>query len=302
MLFFFLLLFLIEKLGGKEELIINGELMKRILLLLILVGCSAVYSQNRIEYFPDDLNIQPFTANILEPKLGFLFQTGKNELRMDIGNSIDIIKFTKDDSETFTFGADLFTYTLLRGESEFHFPVDAVDYLFGFNFGYKKLLNKNTEYGARLRISHISAHFVDGHFDGTSNKWKDNRNPIVYSREFFELMPYYKINTLRFYAGITYLLNVTPNTIGKDNYQLGFDYFYNEKVFDLFTPFAAYDFKLGNTGKITPNHSLMLGIKFGKVNGKGFSVYYNYYSGKSIHGEYYDVDKEYSAFGINLDL
>ena len=35
-----------------------------------------------------------------------------------------------------SFGADLFTYTLLRSQSDFHFPVDAVDYLFGVNFGY----------------------------------------------------------------------------------------------------------------------------------------------------------------------
>ncbi len=274
--------------------------MKKVLSLLLFLNV-VIIAQSKFDYFPDKLNIQPFTANMIEPKLGFAFQSGKNELRLDIGNSIDVIKYALNDSETFSFGADLFTYTLLRGESNFHFPVDAVDYLFGFNFGYKNKIGKN-EFGARLRISHISAHFVDGHFDGTSNTWRDNRSPIVYSREFFELMPYYKISTLRFYAGFTYLINVTPSTIGKDNYQFGFDYFYNEKVFDSFTPFSAYDFKLANTGVIKGNHSFMLGIKFGKPQGKGFSLYYNYYFGKSIHGEYYDVDKEYSAFGINLDL
>lgn len=271
-------------------------------LLLIFAALSLVLSaQSKVEYFPDDLNIQPFTANTIEPKLGFIFQVGKNELRLDIGNSIDVIKYQPNENETYTFGADLFTFTFLRGEKNFHFPVDAVDYLFGVNFGYKKVL-ENSEYGARLRLSHISAHFVDGHFDGTSNQWRDGRNPIVYSREFFELMPYYKINTIRFYAGITYLINVTPSTIGKDSYQAGFDYFYPHKVFGSFTPFAAYDFKLANTGELTGNNTLMLGIKFGKIDGKGFSIFYQYYKGKNMHGEYYNLDEEYSAVGLNLDL
>lgn len=274
--------------------------MKKLLFLFLVLNIF-ISAQTKVEYFPDDLNIQPFTANAIEPKLGFLFQVGKNELRLDIGNSIDIVKLQSDDNETYTFGADLFTYTLLRGEGNFHFPVDAVDYLFGLNFGYKNI-GKNYEYGARLRLSHISAHFVDGHFDGTSNQWRDNRNPIVYSREFFELMPYYKIENIRLYAGITYLINVSPSTIGKDNYQIGFDYFYPNLVLDSFTPFAAFDFKLANTGVLTGNKNFTAGIKFGKVEGKGFSIYYNYYSGKSIHGEYFNVDKEYSAFGINLDL
>ena len=79
----------------------------------------------------------------------------------------------------------MFTYTLLRGETDFHFPVDAVDYLFGVNFGYKNNFEKNKEFGARLRISHISAHFVDGHFDGSTGNWRDGQIPRVFSREFF---------------------------------------------------------------------------------------------------------------------
>lgn len=118
----------------------------------------------------------------------------------------------------------MFTYTLLRSQSDFHFPVDAVDYLFGFNFGYRKICDKY-EFGARLRISHISAHFVDGHFDKDLNQWRDVRNPKVYSREFFELLPYFKINDFRIYAGLTYIYKIDPKNIGQDQYQIGFDYF-----------------------------------------------------------------------------
>lgn len=274
--------------------------MKKIILLLIVIS-SQFLSQNKTEIFPDVLLIQPFTANILEPKLGFLFQIGENELRLDIGNSIDVLRHQISEDEYLSFGADLFTYTLLRGEIDFHFPVDAVDYLFGINFGYKKTTDK-IEYGARLRLSHISAHFVDGHFDNQKQQWRDGLVPRVYSREFVELMPFIKWNRIRFYAGFTYLINVTPSELGKDSYQIGFDYFASDLISNFLTPFVAYDFKLVNIDDYSGNNSVNLGLKFGKQEGKGISIYFHYYSGKSLHGEYYDFNKEYSAIGINIDL
>lgn len=274
--------------------------IKNILLLLALMS-SIIKPQNKTELFPDNLTIQPFAANTLEPKLGFMFKLSKNELRLDIGNSMDIIRVSNSDNSVYSFGADLFTYTLLRGEHNFHFPVDAVDYLFGLNFGYKKSAGYN-EYGFRFRLSHISAHFVDGHYDGTIGGWRDGRTPRVYSREFVELMPFYKLNDLRVYAALTYLFHVDPVSIHKDNYQLGFDYYFRNALGDHLTPFAGYDFKLIHLDKYSGNNSLIAGIKFGKPEGKGLSAFLSYYSGKSIHGEYFDYNVNYTAFGINLDL
>ena len=81
-------------------------------------------------YFHADLNIQPFTANILEPKAGFLFSMDNNKLRLDISTSRDIVKWY-DDDETISIGADLFTFTRLRSTDNFKFPVETIDYLFG---------------------------------------------------------------------------------------------------------------------------------------------------------------------------
>lgn len=273
--------------------------MKKYFILIFFISLN-LYSQ-KTEIFPGGLNIKPFTANQLEPKLGFLFHLPENELRLDIGNSIDILHYQPNDNEKLSIGADLFTYTLLRGEKDFHFPVDAVDYLFGISGSYK-VVNDNTQYGARLRISHISAHFVDGHFDGSKGQWRDGLNPRVYSREFIELIPFYKIDLIRIYAGFTYLFHVSPDYIGKDSYQVGFDYFAEEIISNSFTPFVAYDFKLVNIEKYSANHSFSAGIKFGKPDSRGISLYFNFYAGKSIHGEYFDINKTYSAIGINLDL
>ncbi len=274
--------------------------MKKILIPVLFLS-TLMFGQGKVDYFPDSLNVSPFTAKMIEPKIGFSFQTGANELELNIGNSLDIIHFKKGETGTLSIGADFFTFTLLRGEANFHFPVDAVDYLFGLNFGYKTMLNDN-EIGVRVRLSHISAHFVDGHYEGVNKRWKDNLNPRVYSREFVEVLPFYRTGSLRAYAGFTYIFSVDPESIGKDNYHLGFEYFYPKAMFNLFRFFIAYDLKVIHLDKYTANNSIQVGVRFGKTYGKGFGIYYQYYSGKSHHGEYYDFTKRYSAIGFNLEL
>ncbi|MBN2572470.1 MAG: DUF1207 domain-containing protein [Ignavibacteriales bacterium] len=270
-------------------------------LAIFFIFYSIYICQVTFEFFPSGLNVQPFTANALEPRVGALFQIGENELRLDIGNSLDIIKYTICTNEIFSFGADFFTWTLLRSEENFHFPVDAVDYLFGINLGYRKLVS-DAEIGGRLRLSHISAHFVDGHFDNQTQTWRDSLAPQVHSREFIEFIYFIKWNSIRSYIGFTYIFHVDPTDIGKDNYQVGFEYFLENFITEKVTPFIAYDLKIINSEKYTANNSLSLGIKIGNVYGKGISFYYNYYAGKSIQGEYYNKQKNISSIGFNLDL
>jgi hypothetical protein len=268
------------------------------LIILHLCFLTVSFSQTG-KWFPSELNIQPFTANFLEPKAGFAFGLSKSDIRLDIGTSSDIYRFEKNNS-TLSFGGDLFTFTRLRGTGEFHFPVETIDYLFGINAGYK-INNNDMEYGLRFRFSHISAHFVDGHFDYSTNYWRNNRTPRVYSREFLEFFPYLKITGLRLYGGYTFLIHVTPKDLGKHIFQGGFDYFW-ENLSLPFTPFAAYDFKLSKIRVYAGNHIFAAGIKFGTPEKKGFSILFSYLSGSSIHGEYFDLKENYSTIGFNLDI
>ena len=259
----------------------------------------AATSFSQVTWFPGELNVQPFTANFLEPKAGFSFSLDRPDIRLDIGTSSDFFRYERD-NETFSAGGDLFTYTRLHGTEEFHFPVEAIDYLFGLNAGYK-ISDQNAEYGARFRFSHISAHFVDGHFDYKTNYWSNNQTPRVYSREFLEFFPYIKFSGFRLYGGYTYLIHVTPSYIGKTILQTGFDYFYANEALP-FTPFAAYDLKFAKITAYESNHIFCAGIKFGNPRGKGFSILYSYFAGRSIHGEYFDIKEKYSTLGFNLDL
>jgi len=277
---------------------------KRIFLILFSLSLTFVnvtLAQSDFKLFPSNLLVQPFTSNTLKPKLGFEFKSNKNELSLNIGNSMDLFHYNTSKLSKISLGVDLFTYTLLKSQSDFHFPVDAVDYLFGFNFGYSNKSYSN-EFGARLRISHISAHFVDGHYSKEEQKWLNGREPRVYSREFIELIPFYRIKNFRFYAGLTYIFSIDPPDIGKDQYQFGIEYYMRNILTSNLTPYIAYEFRLINIFEYTGNNSLEAGIKYGYSTGRGISVYFRYFSGYSIHGEYFDVKEDFSSFGFNLDL
>jgi len=267
--------------------------------LILLLKLNS-FAQFETICFPSDLNIQPFTAHFLEPKVGFQYLFDIDKIRIDIGTSHDIVQWQMKENN-FSIGADFFTYTRARSENNFKFPVVMVDYLFGLNGGYK---NKTEQYewGTRLRFSHISAHLVDGYYDSESESWMDGREPFVYSKEFFELLAYYKIYNIRVYGGITYNIHIVPKEIKNEIFQTGFDYFSEQLQTSLFIPFIAYDFKLTGINEYSGNNIISAGIKFGSPESRGFSILASYFSGKSVHGEFYNVSESYATIGINLDI
>jgi hypothetical protein len=268
--------------------------------ILILILKLNAFAQIETLWFPSDLNIQPFTAHFLEPKAGFQYLFDLDKVRIDIGTSHDIIHWKTDD-ESFSIGADCFTYTRARSENNFKFPVETIDYLFGLNGGYK---NKSElyEWGTRLRFSHISAHLVDGYYDSESEQWINGRKPFVYSREFFELIAYYKIYDIRVYGGITYNIHIVPEEIKNEIFQIGFDYYPEDLKTSLFNPFVAYDFTLTGINEYNGNNVVVMGIKFGDVESRGFSILASYFSGKSVHAEFNSLNESYLTIGINLEI
>ena len=270
-----------------------------LIVIIPFVNQAQNLPETELEFFPGDLTVHPFTANQLEPKLGFVFKMDSNQLFLNIGNSIDIIRI-KHNSEIFSIGADLFTWTLLKKEDNFHFPVDAIDYMFGLNFGFKTAVH-NYAFGARIRLSHISAHFVDGHFDKILQQWKDGMDPRIFSREFVEVLGFYSFYNLRIYVGGTYLYHVDPAGVGKASLQTGLEYFAKDALSYNISPYISAD-GIMRTNDNRRNFTLNTGVKFGKIEGRGLRIFYQYYNGYDINGEYFDVRREYSALGINLDL
>jgi len=276
-------------------------MIKNLTIAVILFFSINLYPQGTKEWFPAELNIQPFTANLLEPRNGFMFALDEDWLRLDIGTSRDILQL-KSGEETISFGADLFTFTRLRSNDNFKFPVETIDFFFGINGGFNKY-DGDREYGVRIRLSHLSAHLVDGRYDVHSNEWVDGRDPFTFSKEFIELFPYYRISGFRVYLGLTYIFHIIPEVINKGIYQVGFDYYIMPLSSGSITPFIAYDFKLNGINEIYFGNSIAkLGVKFGSPLSRGFSVLISYISGKSIHGELFDLTENYFNIGFNLDL
>jgi hypothetical protein len=283
--------------------------MKKTIFFCLLFFSSFATAQDETgwQFIPSGLLFRPLVAPTIEPRAGVMKMTGNNTLRLDIGNSIDLIGYTPENekSPTLAIGADFFTFTRIKSESGFHFPVDAVDYLFGINAS-TILRTPERLYSLRLRLSHISAHLVDGHYDNESQLWKNGQTPRVYSREFFDLVGATEFTSLtlplRIYTGMQYLYNVDPRGLPRFSGQFGSEISSGSIIGLHITAYAATDFRIMKVNVTTVQTTIQTGIKFGMYNGRGLNVFFSYFNGMSIHGEYYDQREEYGAVGIKFDF
>lgn len=227
---------------------------------------------------------------------------GENRLRLDIGTSADFVRVDYKGGEKFSFGGDFFTWTRLRKNNDFKFPVMAVDYLFGLNASYLFKI-ADLDAGVRFRFSHISAHLVDGQFDDNALVWREGELPFVYSREFIEIFPAVYLNeSLRVYGGATYIFHTIPEEVKPLIIQAGAEKYFSEFNLGSVTPFLLYGFKLAGNEVYTGHQNITAGVKLGNPEGSGISLYYNYMSGNSVHGMFYNKQESYSSVGFNVDL
>ncbi|MCB2204432.1 DUF1207 domain-containing protein [bacterium] len=259
-------------------------------------GDSSVFHESRLLF-------APLQASHLEPRVGLTRLVQNERLRLDIGNSIDIATW-KDvfGGADMAIGADFFTWTSLRQEKDFHFPVDAVDYLFGLNASYRRSLSTDAVLSARLRISHISAHLVDGSFDKDIGAWREQL-PRVYSREFFEgIVALEYLRWLRVYAGLTYIYHIDPPDLGKWHPQGGVEAAWISPAGLPFHPYVAVDVRAMDVHGWGAAVSTQIGVKIGRWRGSGVDVFIAYYEGKSQHGEYHDRNWAYWGPGFNISF
>jgi hypothetical protein len=260
---------------------------------LVLVIISILFLPTFIFCY-NGLLFKPLSANVFEPRVGAIYEFNNEKLRLDIGNSIDLLGFNINDSSELRFGADFFTYTRLRAENHFKFPVETSDYFFGINSSFKGSL-LNHDISARLRIAHISSHLVDG----LSQEGKFAKNPFVYSKEFIDLVAAIQLKNFRIYAGSYFTFSKKPNDIDVLMPQLGFDYSY--EIHHNLDIVLGYDFKLiGINGKSSGINSLQAGIKLNTSEHSGILLSTFFYDGKSIHGMFFRDNDSYFAIGFNI--
>jgi hypothetical protein len=248
------------------------------------------------------VTFRPPVASVFEPRIGFTFFGDRNAIRLDIGSGIDFLSRPLLGG-TLAVGGEFFTFTLLESWQNLHFPVIAIDYFFGANISYREVKG-NDVLSSRFRFAHISAHFVDGHYDKETGSWRDGRNPIVYSRDFIELLGSYQRGgglTHRWYGGFAYLFNVTPGWLGRFLVQGGYEVYFH-CISQSVTPYAAYDARAVEIGGWHINHSVQTGIKLGHPFGRGPDLFFSYYNGYNVHGELFDQKIEYWGGGFVVHL
>lgn len=288
----------------------RGHLFRVILTVsaMLCISLETVYAEPLLKPTLNTL-FSPLLADPTEPRIAVMPWLGERSLQLDIGASTDLYQ---SDSKTFAAGVDFGTFSLLHRKQNFKFPVDAIDYLFGINASWKRPIHNVAlpfdEFSARARLSHISAHFEDGHYDAASQKWIQGDCPFpipfTYSREFVNLVVALSSPSHRIYAGYQYLYHSIPDGINPHSFQAGAELFLSKNSY------LAADFKLLPLWQSSLNESkgyrgtwnLQAGRRLDFIGLESVRLAYNYYSGMSRHGMYFYHPESFSTIGVIVDL
>ncbi len=260
-------------------------------------------------FLPPGLQFAPLKANIQEPRIGVFKFLDASEMKVDIGNAIDVFGLDLPASNVkFRVGIDFWAYAFTTGAQGLRLQIDAVDGFFGGNLSVSK------DYGsqqleARLRILHQSAHLVDGHYIESTHSWIDNRQPIPFTRDFGELTVAHNVAQsywrTRYYAGMAYATLVRPDDVQRYSYLAGIEAS-TDKILGGVSGaptniFVAYQIDIRGTPTYASTNQIQLGCKFGKWYGKGPTFYLAYYSGQHMFAEYYDERITTIGAGFSMD-
>jgi len=143
---------------------------KHLLLSFFLFITTVSFAQNdsnrfqSVVFFPPGLNFLPLRANNQEAKLGLLYYPNSSNLKVDIGNSIDLLKINLQHKEYLTVGIEFMAYAYSMSFSQYRLQIGTLDGFFGGNATYARIM-KDSRFLTRFRYLHNSAHLVDGYFD-----------------------------------------------------------------------------------------------------------------------------------------
>jgi hypothetical protein len=285
-----------------------------VLVAQVVCGWSSLYAQendrtfgSRFVFLPSGIAFPPLLASYGEPRVGVRKQVGTSRLKIDIGNQLDLAEFRVADHQSIRVGSDLFGYALTTNAYGLRLQVDAVDAFFGGHIVYRNDL-RNHALVVRLRILHLSAHLVDGHYDHSAKAWSV-RDPKPYTRDFGELTFLYEVRTgktsLMFYSGISYAVLVRPEVMRRVMSTHGVELRIPDVGSFLGKPvnlYVADHLMVHGAPVYIGTNNLEFGLKLGTMSGSGIRLYGSYYTGMQIFGQYYDETTAHWAVGFALDF
>jgi len=286
-----------------------GYLMK-IAIIIVCILSMTYRSSAQFDFLPSGLNVAPLRTNTQEPRVGVFKFLDQSDMKVDIGNSIDIFGYDLPASDTkITAGIDFMAYALTTGAQGLRLQIDAVDGFFGGNLSCSKLFDNQT-LQIRLRILHHSAHFVDGHYLISTQQWIDNKEPIPFTQDFGELVIAHIVHPefglVRYYGGFSYATLVRPDVIQRESYLAGTeivaDHLIGKIAGQSTNLYLSYTVTLIGTPVYQATHNIQLGVKCGSWFGKGPSIYVGYYAGRNMFGEYFNQNISTIGAGFTVDF
>ena len=253
---------------------------------------------------------EPLLADPMAPRIAVMTKLDEREVQLDIGAPVDLYQ---NDDKTFAAGVDFATWSLLKRGNDFKFPVDTIDYLFGVNTTWKKKIGDPgaafDTAATKLRLSHISAHFEDGHTDA-NGQWLNpqltpqGKIPFTYSREFINLTTELSGPGRKVYLGYQYMFHTIPGGICPSQFQAG------AEIALPANSYLAADFKLlpvwdsvkQKTDSFRGTWNLQAGMRLSSVGLDNVRVVANYFCGMSRQGMYLNIPESYTSLGMIVDL
>jgi hypothetical protein len=231
-------------------------------------------------------------------------------MKLDIGSTFDIVEFSFSAERTthIRMGIDFFTYALTTNSEGLRLQVDAVDGFFGGHITFQDK-NPGRSLSVRLRLLHVSAHFLDGHYDNATGTWKDGRAPIPYTRDFGECVGAYAwgVESLAFmlYSGISYATLIRPVEIKRVATVHGIE-IHSDGIGNVFSnpcnAYAADNLTFVGVPKYVGTNNLEFGVKFVQWEDRGVKLYASYYSGLEVFSQYYNVRRNQWGLGFAFDV
>jgi len=279
-----------------------------ILLLLFDVALLQAQSGNRLELFPQGQNFIPLRANFEEPRMGVMVYASNLNLKVDIGNGVDIVKYSWDHNKSIVADLEFMAYALATSYSGYRLQIDAVDGFFGGGLIYS-IGNFNNRTVIRFRFIHNSSHLVDGHYDQKNDVWINGKKPIPFTRDFGELMWAKEKSrdgvSLRYYGAFSIARLVRPAIIKRFAFSAGFEIadknFTGKFLGQTTNLFLAFHSYLKGMPEYSPSFNLMSGIKVGEWCSKGALFYLSYFYGNNFFNEYYSEKISLFSFGFLVE-
>jgi hypothetical protein len=277
-------------------------------LIVFTLVTTASGKEEGFRFLPPGLQFFPLRAAIPEARIGLFKFLDASEMKVDIGNTIDVFGY-ETPSWTLTAGIDFMAYALTTGAQGLRLQIDAVDGLFGGNLTASHTSGLQT-LQIRLRLLHHSAHLVDGHYLTEEQRWIDNRVPIPYTQDFGDLVVASVVRpsfgVIRSYAGVSYATLVRPDVLRRAGIFGGMELVFKGLAGSVdgqpASPYLAYTLTLDGAPTYIGSQFLQAGMKFGEWFGKGPSLYFGFYSGRHMFGEYFNERLTTVGAGFTVDF